>query len=110
MQPKYFKKREKTVLKEAEQNIICLVADSNYTQLIYETGRPKLTACNLAVYDSLLPNTFLRVNRSCTINKHFIKEFNVFERSLVLSNNKEVLISRRRWLFIKENLRLLKLH
>jgi DNA-binding LytR/AlgR family response regulator len=105
MQPKYFKKREKMVLKEAEQNIICLIADSNYTNLIFETGQSKLTACNLAVYDALLPSSFLRVNRSCTINKQFIKKFNFHERLILLTNNTEIPISRRRWLFIKEKLK-----
>jgi DNA-binding LytR/AlgR family response regulator len=102
---KLLRKKQKTLLSEAEQNLICLVAESNYTHLIFEKGKSILMAHNLAVYDELLPDSFLRVNRSCTINKLFIKEINFHEQSIVLKNNTEVNISRRRWLYIKENLK-----
>jgi DNA-binding LytR/AlgR family response regulator len=102
---KHITSKQQILLSQANENIICLLANSNYTNIVFANSKPKLTAYTLAIYDNYLPNNFLRVNRNCTINTYFIKEINYQDQSIVLLNNTEVSISRRRWIFIKESLK-----
>jgi DNA-binding LytR/AlgR family response regulator len=101
---KHITTKHQILLGQANENIICLFANSNYTNIVFANEKPKLTAYNLAIYDNYLPNNFVRINRSCTVNTYFIKELNYHERTIILNNNTEIPISRRRWLLVKENL------
>jgi DNA-binding LytR/AlgR family response regulator len=102
---KHITTKQQILLSQANENIICLLANSNYTNIVFANDKPILTAYTLAIYDNFLPNNFLRINRYCTVNKNFIKEVNYHDQSVVLLNNTEMAISRRRWIFIKESLK-----
>jgi DNA-binding LytR/AlgR family response regulator len=90
-------KVHKKLLSEAPKNIIRLEANVNYTTFILQTGRTQTMSYNLAIYGSLLPQSFIRVNRSCIINKNFIDNLNIDNKKVTLKDGTQVQISRRRW-------------
>ena len=104
--PKKITKRQINLIGTTQENIICLMAQSNYTNIVFASDNTLLMAYNLAVYDQALPSFFVRVNRGCTVNTRFIKELNYHDRSIILINNQEIPIARRRWESIKNSLRL----
>ena len=103
--PKKITKRQINLIGTSQENIVCLMAQSNYTNIIFESNNPILMAYNLAIYEQILPSFFIRVNRGCTINTRFIKELNYHDRSIILINNQEIHIARRRWENIKNSLK-----
>jgi DNA-binding LytR/AlgR family response regulator len=96
-------KEHRKLLCEASKNIVCLEANINYTTFKLQTGKTQTMSYNLAMYDTLLPATFIRVNRSCIINKSFIESLNSENKKIILKDGTEFQISRRRWIEVSEN-------
>lgn len=90
-------KEHKKLLAEAPKNIIRLEANINYTTFILQTGKARTMSYNIAIYGILLPQNFLRVNRSCIINKNFIDNLDTCNKKIILTDGTQVQISRRRW-------------
>lgn len=96
-------KEHKKLLCEAHKNTIRLEANINYTTFVLQTGKHQTMSYNLAVYDMMLPQTFIRVNRSCIINKFFIESLNSANKKITLKDGTEFQVSRRRWNDVSEN-------
>jgi two-component system LytT family response regulator len=80
------------------ENIIYCEAESSYT-IFHLTNNQKITASKSIIeYEMLLQDSgFLRVHKSFMINMHHIKEYQRGEGgTVVLSNNLEVEVSRRK--------------
>jgi two-component system, LytTR family, response regulator len=85
--------------------VIRLEAKSNYT-VIYAVGQPPLTVAKvLADYEALLaPFGFLRVHRSCLINRQHIQGMDG-NGNLVMMDAAKIDVSRRRKKEVRESLR-----
>lgn len=57
-------------------DIIRLEAERNYTRFVLADGRKLLTSKNISFYEPLLPALFLRVNKSCLLNRIYISILN----------------------------------
>jgi DNA-binding LytR/AlgR family response regulator len=91
------RKGHENLLKSAPEHIIRLEANINYTSFVMQSGKRKIMSYTLAMYGLILPQTFIRVNRSCIINIKFIKNFNSDDKKVMLKDGTEIQISRRRW-------------
>lgn len=91
------RKGHENLLKSAPEHIIRLEANINYTSFVMQSGKRKIMSYTLAMYDMILPQSFIRVNRSCIINRKFIKNLNSIDKKLTMKDGTEVQISRRRW-------------
>jgi DNA-binding LytR/AlgR family response regulator len=60
-------------------DIVRLEGDGNYTHFILTDGRKILTFKSIGFYESLLPGTFLRVNKPFLLNRFYIKAFSKLE-------------------------------
>ncbi len=89
-------KHEKLIV-EALHNVVRLEANINYTLFVMESGKSKIMSYTLGMYGLLLCDAFLRVNRSCIINKNFVRFFDTENKQIVLKDGTNVKISRRRW-------------
>jgi DNA-binding LytR/AlgR family response regulator len=87
----------KKLIREALYNVVRLEANINYTLFVMQTGKNKIMSYTLGMYGHLLCDSFLRVNRSCIINKNFVRFFDKVNKQLVLRDGTSVKISRRRW-------------
>lgn len=96
-------KEHKKLLREAHTNIVRLEANINYTTFTLQTGKTQTMSYNLAVYGTILPQAFIRVNRSCIINKNFIDYLNSENKKVTMKDGTEFQISRRRWNDVSEN-------
>lgn len=96
-------KEHKKLLCEAHKNVVRLEANINYTTFTLQTGKTKTMSYNLALYGTILPQAFIRVNRSCIINKNFIENLNSANKKITLKDGTEFQISRRRWNEVSEN-------
>ncbi len=88
--------------------IIMLEGVVNYTIFHLKGGKKRLFAHTLHTYeDDLSPFGFLRVHRGFIINSACVHDFKMEERTLILENNLEAAVSRRRGsgLAIKELLK-----
>lgn len=76
--------------------IIYCQAHGNYTRLYMEMNKCILICKLLKFYENTLPRVkFIRINRSCIINKNFILQINR-NNKVVLKENTELFISKRR--------------
>jgi DNA-binding LytR/AlgR family response regulator len=97
------RKKHQELIENASINTIMLKAKLNYTLFIFKSGTPILMSYTLAVYGHLLQKSFIRVNRSCIVNKSCIKNLDFGSKVITLIDGTECQISRRRWDFIAEN-------
>lgn len=99
MKTKLIKRRKghEKLLTEAPQNTIRLEGNLNYTIFILQKGKREIMSYNLAVYGLILPQSFIRVSKSCIINKKFIENLNPDSRKVTLTDGSEIQIARRRW-------------
>ena len=91
------RKGHENLINSAPEHIIRLEANINYTSFVMQSGKRKIMSYTLAMYDMILPQSFIRVNRSCIINSKFIKNLNSIDKKLTMKDGTEVQISRRRW-------------
>lgn len=100
------RKRQKgheSLLNLASEQIIRLDANINYTSFVMQTGKCEMMSYTLSMYGKILPKSFIRVNKSCIINKKFIKNLNSTDKKVLLNDGSEVQISRRRWNDVSQN-------
>ena len=84
------------------QAIMRLDGKRNYT-VFFLTDGTQFTSCrSLGIYETIFPETFLRVHKSCIINRAFLRNLNDENRKAILTDGSEVSISRRRWAEIKD--------
>ncbi len=98
------RKEHEYLLTNAQKETVRLVANSNYTTFILTSGKEITMAYTMGSYNLLLPESFIKVNRSCIINTLFIKTLNFAEQKLVLNDNTEVQIARRLWNNVKKRI------
>lgn len=97
------RKAHENLLTDAHENVIRLEANINYTTFVLDTGKQQTMSYTLAMYDTILPETFIRINKSYIINKIFIKSLNSENKKITLTDGSEFQISRRRWNDVSEN-------
>jgi len=86
----------------AVQDILRLDGKRNYTVFFLTDGTQFLSSRSLGIYESIFPETFLRIHKSCIINRNFLQNVNDENRKVILTDGSEVAISRRRWAEIKD--------
>lgn len=85
--------KKKIPLKE----IVMLEADANYTYLHLLNGKKVLISRTMKLFDTLLKDyPFTRIHRSFIVNKYHLKSYDPAKECMMLSNNLEATISRRR--------------
>lgn len=80
-------------------DIIRIEADINYSHLVLCSGDKVIIARTLKAYEKDLSSPFLRVNKSCMINMHFLKSDSTGQEShqiIRLTDGFETSVSRRR--------------
>jgi two-component system LytT family response regulator len=92
------------LLFKASENIVRLEAKVNYTSFIMNGGKQKMMSYTLKTYDTILPHSFIRVNRSCIVNINFIADLNFDHKTVVLKDGTKILISRRRLESVRQNM------
>lgn len=78
------------------EEIICFVADGNYSVIYLSNGRTLLVSkCLERLQQHLPPNFFLRIHKSYLINPSFVEC--VLEKQIRLTNGNVYSVSRRKW-------------
>lgn len=90
-------KKHEVLLKDAENHIVRLEADTNYTIFYLQGGRTHVMSYSLKNYQEALAYPFVRVNKSCIINVQFLHKFYSSEKRVLLQDGSEFQISRRRF-------------
>ena len=77
--------------------IVMLEAEANYTCLHLLNGKKLLISRTMKLFDKLLEDyPFTRVHRSFIVNKSHLKSYDADKECMMLSNNMEATISRRK--------------
>jgi DNA-binding LytR/AlgR family response regulator len=81
----------------ADQQIMLLESDNNYTIIHLENGQKIISSYCLSFHEKITDNhRFMRLNRSFMINKSFVDEFDLAKSEVLLNNGKRIGVSRRR--------------
>jgi two-component system LytT family response regulator len=90
----YFtRSRKRIFLKE----IVMLRADINYTAIHLLSGKVLLIPRTIKLFESLLSNyDFIRTHRAYLVNEYHLKEYDLLNNCVKLTNDMTALISRRR--------------
>lgn len=97
----FFRSRKKVLLKE----IIMLRADINYTSIYLMSGKILIIPRTIKIFEELLSKyAFLRTHRAYLVNEHHLKEYDLPNNCVRMSNNMTALISRRRKEMIEQHL------
>lgn len=80
------------------QHIVRIQGLSNYSRIFFSNGRYPLTVARvLKKFEEVLPRgSFIRSHRAHLVNRDYIQEVNIKQRSLHLSNGETISISRRK--------------
>ncbi|GGD61767.1 hypothetical protein GCM10011514_27270 [Emticicia aquatilis] len=79
------------------EEIIRIEADINYSHLVLTSGDKLILARTLKAYEKDLSIPFVRVNKSCMVNIHFLENFfTVHESHIRFMDGFETVVSRRR--------------
>ena len=90
--------KKKIPLKE----IVMLEADANYTCLHLVNGKNVMISRTMKLFDKLLEKyAFTRIHRSYIINESHLKSYDADKECLMMSNNMEATISRRKKKMLK---------
>ena len=77
--------------------IVMLEAEANYTYLHLLNGKKILISRTMKLFDKLLEDyPFTRVHRSFIVNESHLKSYDADKKCVMLSNNMEATISRRK--------------
>ncbi|MBK9256265.1 MAG: LytTR family transcriptional regulator DNA-binding domain-containing protein [Saprospiraceae bacterium] len=76
--------------------IIYFKAESNYTRIFMLEDRVVLAPITLMKYETKLESTFIRIHKSYLINPLYIRSFCLKNSKLLLHNNSEIPVSRRK--------------
>ncbi|GAB2649681.1 hypothetical protein GCM10027035_49550 [Emticicia sediminis] len=96
-------KKHQRLLQTATNEIVRLEGKLNYTSFIFYSGKQELMSYTLAMYTKMLPENFIRVSKSCIVNKRYIKSVDENEKKVVMTDKSELRISRRRWNHVLQN-------
>lgn len=105
-EPPKFDKNEDRIRLEVNRKVLFLKSDEiiyfegdgNYCQTYLENGESIFLTQQLKSVSLLLPpQLFLRTHKSYIVNIQKIKEYHRVEHYLLLSNNKQIPVSRRLW-------------
>ncbi len=87
-------------------NLMALQADGAYTTAYFDNGERIVISKSIKLIEPILnPNLFIRVHRSYIINLMHIKRYDREKHTVLLSNNSEIPISRRRYGAFVESLK-----
>lgn len=90
--------KKKISLKE----IVMLEADANYTYLHLLDGKKMLISRTMKLFDKLLEDyPFTRIHRSFIVNDYHLKRYDADRECVMMSNNLEATISRRKKRILK---------
>lgn len=82
--------------------IVMLEAEANYTYLHLLNGKKVLISRTMKLFDALLKDhPFTRIHRSFIVNESHLKSYDADKECVMLSNNMEATISRRRKRILK---------
>lgn len=80
------------------KEIVCLVADGNYSCIYLSSGRQIMVSKCLECLEQYLPqNSFLRIHKSYLINTDFVDYVLIPHKQIKLINGEVYAISRRKW-------------
>ena len=89
----FFRSRKKILLKE----IIMLRADINYTSIYLLSGKMLMVPRTIKIFEDLLSEyAFIRTHRAYLVNERHLKEYDLLNNRVKMSNNMTALISRRK--------------
>lgn len=89
---------DRKVLFLKPHEIIYCESDGNYCHIFLEGGKSLFITQQLKAVGMLLPpQTFMRTHKSYIVNIHKIKEYHRVEHYLLLSNDKQIPVSRQLW-------------
>lgn len=92
-----FEVDRKVLFLEPDEIIYC-EGDGNYCHIYLEGGKSLFLTQQLKAVGMLLPpQLFLRTHKSYIVNIHKVKEYHRVEHYLMLSNDKQVPVSRQLW-------------
>lgn len=74
----------------------------NYTVFYLTDGTQFLSSRSLGIYETIFPEAFLRIHKSCIINRDFLQNLNDENHKAILTDGSEVAVSRRRWAEVKD--------
>jgi DNA-binding LytR/AlgR family response regulator len=90
--------KKKIPLKE----IVMLEAEANYTYIHLLNGKKVLISRTMKLFDNLLKNhPFTRIHRSFIVNESHLKSYDADKECILLSNDLEATISRRKKRLLK---------
>ncbi len=82
--------------------IVMLEAEANYTYLHLLNGKKMLISRTMKLFDNLLKDhPFTRIHRSFIVNEFHLKSYDSDKECMMLSNNLEATISRRKKRLLK---------
>jgi two-component system LytT family response regulator len=84
--------------------VVRLEGTGNYTTFILIDGTRHLSSKSLCVYERYLSMNFVRIHKSCLINRRFVVEFNKGEQSVLMADGSKVKASRRKKGLVKKML------
>ena len=97
----FFRSRKRVLLKE----IIMLTADINYTSIHLLCGKVLLIPRTIKIFEALLSEyAFIRTHRAYLVNERHLKEYDLANNCVKMSNNMIALISRRRKEMIEQHI------
>jgi DNA-binding LytR/AlgR family response regulator len=90
--------------KIALNEIVMLEAEANYTYIHLLNGKKILISRTMKLFDALLKNhPFTRIHRSFIVNESHMKSYDADKECMMLSNDLEATISRRKKRTLKYN-------
>ena len=89
----FFRSRKRVLLKE----IVMFTANINYTSIHLLSGKVLLIPRTIKIFEDLLSEyDFIRTHRAYLVNQRHLKEYDLINNCIKMSNNMTALISRRR--------------
>ncbi len=97
----FIRSRKRVLLKE----IIMLTADINYTSIHLLCGKVLLIPRTIKIFEDLLTEyAFIRTHRAYLVNERHLKEYDLQNNCVKMSNNMTALISRRRKEMVEQHI------
>jgi two-component system, LytTR family, response regulator len=85
--------------------VTLLEADVNYTTIHFETGKPLVIAITLKKIEPLLKgHDFVRIHKKFVLNLNYASESLLNKNSIILQNDIEIKVSRRKRVELKKKL------
>jgi DNA-binding LytR/AlgR family response regulator len=78
-------------------DVVRMDGDRNYTVFVLASGKKHISSKTLCFYEPYLPEGLIRIHKNCVINQKHIRLLSVRTQSIILTDNIEVKVARRRW-------------